>query len=170
MQQTYTTYPSVDWSPDFSNLSISDQTGLVKTADFVGDYDASFAEISGKFEEGARITNTISSQVFTNMGTVLVPNFLIDEAVTDNIVDGSITGKKVSSDLLISPAGAGVDASGGATDCTVTGVKAGDKLLFAQDYTLGTIATSKFATHANGTDTISQLNTDLSGSIIQFLF
>lgn len=77
---TYTTVDSVPWSPDFVNISICDQTGLAQSADFVANtppLDAiSFANIPGHFEEGAQITNTFTTIIITNVGTISVPNFV----------------------------------------------------------------------------------------------
>ena len=63
---------------------------------------------------------------------------------------------------------AGVDASGGAADATVPGVKAGYVLKSAINLTDLTDATADFAPVANGDDTISQLTTDLSAKKILF--
>lgn len=67
---------SVPWSPDFTNLIVNSLTTLVHTADFVGDFPATFANIPNRFEEGAKVRNMTTGAFFTNVGTVSVPNFL----------------------------------------------------------------------------------------------
>jgi hypothetical protein len=72
---------TVSWSPDFSNLYMDEVTGLVVTADFTGNYPSTFAEIPERFSEGAKVTNPISGKIFTNIGTVSVPNFMSIENI-----------------------------------------------------------------------------------------
>lgn len=91
---TYTSASSVPWSSDFNTLSICDQTGLVKSANFVANYgplDAiSFANIPNRFEEGAQILNTTTGITICNVGTTPVPNFVEVEDVTGEVA--SVTG------------------------------------------------------------------------------
>ncbi|MES2408803.1 MAG: hypothetical protein V4509_00700 [Patescibacteria group bacterium] len=103
-----------------------------------------------------------------NLGAVTIGT---NKVTTPKINAHAVTGAKVATNLVMGPNAAGVDASGGAANVTgLTGIQSGDILICALDMTLGTIATSHFAPTANGAGTISQLNTDLSGSIIQFFF
>lgn len=92
---TYTTVSSVPWSVDFANLSVCDQTGLVRTADFVANLSPlnaiSFANIPNHFEEGSRITNTTTHVAIVNVGTVAIPNFVSLGADGGNFVE-SVTG------------------------------------------------------------------------------
>jgi hypothetical protein len=90
--------------------------------------------------------------------------------ITTTIGAGQVHGTHVATNLIISYSGLGVDASLGATNATVTGVATGDILLFAFNVTDSTDDTARFAATANGTNTISQLNTDLSAKTLRFLF
>lgn len=87
-----------------------------------------------------------------------------------NLAANTVTGVNVATNLIITFSGVGVDASGGAADATVTGVKAGDILKWAWNMTDLTDVTNKFAATADGNGKISQLNTNLSAKTIFFLF
>jgi len=89
--------------------------------------------------------------------------------ITTTIGAGQVHGTHVATNLIISFSGLGANASGGATNATVTGVAAGDILLFAFNVTDSTDDTARFASTANGANTISQLNTDLSAKTLRFL-
>jgi len=110
---TYTTVSSVPWSPDFTNISVCDQTKLARSADFILNippYDAySFANIPSHFEEGAEVTNTFTSNVITNVGSIGLPNFIELEAginemtgslTQDHIFVGNVSG--VATDVAMS--------------------------------------------------------------------
>lgn len=91
-------------------------------------------------------------------------------AVTNAKLAGSITGSKILASAFISPACTGVDASGGASNVTATGVKNGDALLWAIDLSDASVVTSNFAATANGNDTISQISANLAGKSLLLMF
>ena len=119
--------------------------------------------------------NTIIGRV---AGTTGVPKALsaselkalITPIATADLAAHAVTGAKVATNLVISFSGVGVNASVTPANATVTGVKSGDILLMAYDVTTPADVTADFATTANGTNTISQLTTNLSAKTIRFLF
>ena len=177
-----------------------DQDGYIYEGSFIGNptFSANEYALGCRLRKTDAATGALS--VYTNVGTVANPNISLTPGTgtgitqltgdvtagpgigsqastigakkvkTAMIDDAAVTGKKVATNLIISYSGLGVDASGGAANATVTGVKTGDILLFAMNVTDGTDDTAKFAATANGTDTISQLNTDLSAKTLRFLF
>lgn len=85
--------------------------------------------------------------------------------------DNSVPGIKVATNLVLAKSTTGVDASVTPTNVTgLTGVLSGDILVFAYGITSAAMETAHFAATANGTGTISQLDTDLSGETILFFF
>ena len=123
MPTTYTTYPTVSWSPDFINISICDQTGLAQSATFTSNFQPlegiGFANIPGHFEIGATVTNPGTGDVITNVGTVWIPNFA-------DVADGVTgpTGPTGPGGGATGPTGAtGNTGSTGPTGPTGTGIQ-----------------------------------------------
>jgi len=133
------------------NCTFNSTTGIVATKNFNVD---------------ANTYKSLAAASPTLTGMTVV---YLDEATTGGIKNAAVTGAKVATNLVINFTGLGVDASLGAANATVTGVKSGDILLMAFNQTDATDDTARFATTANGTGTISQLNTDLSAKTIHWL-
>jgi len=155
-------------APYLTNLVISVGTdGLITTASGL----TVPTGYSG-FRKGATFikTDATGNGTYMNTGTTTVAAWdLVDQSATANIDDHAVTGVKVATNLIISYSGLGENASGGATNATVTGVKDGDILLMAFNVTDSTDDTSLFEATANGDDTISQLGSDLSAKTLRFL-
>jgi len=129
---------------------------------------AAGGSLSGTYPNPAIAADALSADATGR--AMIAAGFFNAATLSAKVAAASIPGALIDkTKFLILFCGLGADASGGAANATVTGVASGDKVIAAVNLTDLTMVTSTFASTANGANTISQLNTNLSAKKILWL-